>query len=72
MYHLFAGAGYYPMSGLGDYIAPFETEDEAVNTGKALTDYNPEKPYSGHDWYSVITEQNGRFVEVSAGYKSNG
>lgn len=68
MFHLFAGQGYYPESGLGDYIGPYETLDEAEAEGKNKTAPRGNFSWGEQDWYSVITESDGRLVEVASGW----
>lgn len=47
--HLFAGQGYYPESGLGDYQGSYDTFEEAdqwIKDDKAAE--------RGSDWYCII------------------
>lgn len=69
MYHLFAGQGYYPSSGLGDYKGPYVVLEEAVDEAKRLTKKAEGFSYGIEDWYSILTENDeGHLVEVSFGY----
>lgn len=67
MFHLFSGQGYYPQSGLGDYVGPYETLEEAEVEGMRKT--NPNQTKFEDDWYSVIIERDGRLQEVRSGWK---
>jgi len=58
-YHLFAGAGYYPQSGLSDYEGSYDTQPDAEKFGE-------DRISLGCDWYSVITERDGSLVEVAS------
>lgn len=71
MYHLFAGAGYYPTQGLGDYQDSYETLEEATEEGEKAITPEPGIYKWTHDWYSVITQtEAGKLEEVASGYKS--
>jgi hypothetical protein len=58
MYHLFAGDDYYPDRGLGDYVWSYDDLNKAEAEGRSLIK-------DRKDWFSVITESDGRLVEVN-------
>lgn len=61
MFHVFVGDDYYPCSGLGDYEGSFKTEEKAIEYGK-------KRISDCFGWMSVITEKDGKLVEV---YEAN-
>lgn len=69
MYHLFAGQGYYPMAGLGDYVGPRESLEDAIEEGRALLTRKPNRSWGEQDWFVVVAEnEDGRLVELSYAY----
>lgn len=69
-FHLFAGQGYYPQSGLGDYVGGFDSLEEAESAGEKVCGPKPDGHdgyWNSEDWYSVITERDGVLVEVGWG-----
>ena len=66
MYHLFSGHNYYPESGLGDYVGPYEDLALAEDAARSQTE---DLKFFSTDWWVIVAEQDGRLQEVSRGYK---
>lgn len=61
MYHVFAGAQYYPSSGLGDYIDSYATLEEARAAAM--------ESRSWVDWWAiVVTTPEGKLSSIDSGY----
>jgi hypothetical protein len=52
-YLLFAGSDYYPSGGWLDFIASFDTMEEAYTTGQS----------SQYDWFNVVNNKTGEMIE---------
>jgi hypothetical protein len=57
-YHVFWGDTYYPGRALRDYVASFDTEEEARHSLVGV---------SGPDWWSIVAEVDGRLRELDMG-----
>ena len=59
-YLVFAGAAYYPMGGWGDFVAGFDSYEEACNRMQAeFSEYS----YSCDPWGEVVDTKHGEVVK---------